>query len=80
MLRVVPVLTDSSLSLLTAGGIDALRPAADTADVRVWLNTSSRIYHCPGSAVYGTTARGEYLPESAARARGARPAGGRPCR
>jgi hypothetical protein len=80
VLRVVPVLTDSALTLLASGGVEALRPAADTADVRVWLNTSSRVYHCPGSPNYGRTARGEYLPEGAARARGARPAGGRPCR
>lgn len=80
VLRVGPVLTAQNLAGLAAGGVEALRPPADTADVRVWLNTSSRIYHCPGSANYGTTARGEYLPESAARARGARPANGRPCR
>lgn len=63
-----------------------LLPAVESADsaphedVRVWLNTSSRVYHCPGSANYGTTARGEYMPESAAVRAGARPAGGRRCR
>ncbi len=53
---------------------------ADSSTVRVWLNTSSRIYHCLGSSWYGRTARGEYLTEAEARGRGARPAGGRPCR
>ncbi len=52
---------------------------ADTSSIRVWLNLSSRVYHCPGAAYYGRTARGEYLTEAEARRRGARPAGGRPC-
>ncbi len=56
------------------------RVASDTSAVRVWLNTSSRVYHCPGSDWYGRTARGEYLSEAEARKRGGRPSGGRPCR
>lgn len=80
VLRVVEVLPPAAIGALTAGGLAALRAPADTSGVRVWLNTSSRIYHCPGSANYGRTTRGEYMPESVAVARGARPAGGRPCR
>jgi len=45
----------------------------------VWVNTRSRVYHCPGSPVYGTTAAGEYLAEAEARRLGNRPAGGRAC-
>lgn len=54
--------------------------APDSSEVRVWVNTASKIYHCPGSANYGNTARGQYMPESAAVRAGARPAGGRRCR
>lgn len=79
VLRVEPVLTSGELALLATEGPVALLEPGDSTGVRVWLNTSSRVYHCPGSQLYGRTARGEYLPESAARRRGARPASGRPC-
>jgi hypothetical protein len=46
---------------------------------QVWLNTSSRVYHCPGSRYYGATAHGEYVTEAEAVRRGARPVGGRSC-
>jgi micrococcal nuclease len=35
--------------------------AAPVEPSRVWVNTSSRVYHCPGTRYYGNTARGEYL-------------------
>jgi hypothetical protein len=47
--------------------------------VRVWVNTPTMVYHCPGDRWYGTTKRGEYMTEAAARAAGARPAYGRAC-
>lgn len=45
----------------------------------VWVNTSSGVYHCPGTQYFGNTTRGEYLPEPAARDRGFRANGGDPC-
>jgi hypothetical protein len=45
----------------------------------VWLNTSSLVYHCPGTRYYGATAHGEYVTEAEAVRRGARPVGGRRC-
>ena len=50
-----------------------------TSDVRVWLNTNSLVYHCPNTRWYGNTRYGEYMRESEAVARGARPAYGRRC-
>lgn len=47
--------------------------------VRVWVNTSSRVYHCPGTRYYGNTRQGRYMPEVDARAAGNRPAGGKSC-
>lgn len=41
---------------------------------RVWVNTTSNVYHCLGSADYGTTRAGVYLSEAEARAQGHRPA------
>lgn len=49
------------------------------AGVRVWVNTSSRVYHCPGTRYYGNTKRGEFMSESAARAGGNRPSAGKAC-
>jgi hypothetical protein len=54
-------------------------PADKSARVRVWVNTSSAVYHCPGSRYYGNTRRGEYMTEAEARAAGKRPANDRPC-
>ena len=48
-------------------------------DVRVWVNTSSRVYHCPGTRYYGTTKNGVFLGQREADAQGFRPAGGRAC-
>lgn len=79
VLLVEPVLVPARLQALSTADPGALRPITDTTGVRVWVNTSSKIYHCPGAELYGRTARGEYMPEGSAREIGARPAGGRPC-
>lgn len=45
----------------------------------VWVNTASKVYHCPGTAFYGKTKAGKYLAEDAAKAEGDRANAGRPC-
>ena len=52
---------------------------AIAGDVRVWVNSSSGVYHCPGGQYYGNTKRGKYLPEGQALAQGNRPAYGQHC-
>jgi uncharacterized protein YraI len=53
---------------------------ADVADsVKVWVNTNSDIYHCPGTRWYGNTKEGEYMTQAQAVAEGNRPAYGRKC-
>ena len=74
VLKIVPVLNRNDL-LRTELGADPVV----AQDIRVWLNTASKVYHCPGSANFGTTSRGEYMSESAAVRAGARPAGGKRC-
>lgn len=46
---------------------------------KVWVNTKSGVYHCPGSRYYGTTKPGQFVTEGEARAAGNRPAYGQPC-
>jgi hypothetical protein len=47
--------------------------------VRVWVNTASGVYHCPGTRYYGATKAGGFISEAEARAAGHRPAYGRTC-
>jgi hypothetical protein len=57
-----------------------LSPAiANAEEAKVWVNTSSGVYHCPGTQYYGNTQRGKYLAESDALASNYRPAYGRRC-
>lgn len=54
-------------------------PAAGGGNGKVWVNTSSKTYHCPGSKWYGTTKHGEYMTESQASAQGYHADHGKAC-
>ncbi len=45
----------------------------------VWVNTTSKVYHCSGTKSYGTTKNGKYLSEAEAKAEGDRPDHGKAC-
>jgi hypothetical protein len=46
---------------------------------KVWVNASSKTYHCEGSKFYGKTKTGEYMNEADAKAKGNRAVKGKAC-
>ena len=57
----------------------SLAASPSGATTMVWVNTSSHVYHCPGTRYFGATKRGTYMPEANAIGTGNRPAGGARC-
>jgi hypothetical protein len=62
-----------------AAPVAATAAAAGGGPDKVWVNTKSNIYHCPGTKYYGKTRAGEYMSEADAKAKGARSGQGKPC-
>jgi hypothetical protein len=54
-------------------------PAPGGGPGMVWLNTSSKVYHCYGTKYYGTTKAGAYMTEAEAKAKGGHADAGKPC-
>ena len=53
---------------------------AGNPDVKVWVNTQSGVYHCPGTRWYGNTKQGTFMTQKEAQGKGYRPAYGKVCR
>jgi nuclease S1 len=53
--------------------------SAGNPTVKVWVNTNSGVYHCPGTRWYGRTKSGQYMTQREAQSKGYRPAYGAVC-
>ena len=86
-LRTSLVLITVLLSLLACGSsaqpvINRNRPVAaqsSAANVIVWVNTNSGVYHCPNTRWYGKTKSGRFMTQREAQSKGYRPAYGAVC-
>jgi hypothetical protein len=64
---------------MTSDSGPATAGLAKGGQTRVWANTKSRVYHCPGSRYYGNSSAGEWMTEAAAMKAGYRGAYNKRC-
>ncbi len=75
----VLVLLLSTPTVISCQGGGGFTPTQGNPNVKVWVNTSSHVYHCPGTRWYGQTKAGEYMTQKEAQNKGNRPAAGKTC-
>jgi micrococcal nuclease len=68
------ILVNSVIALTQVRG-----QTASVVEMHVWINTRSKVYHCPGTPAFRNTTKGELVPERTAIARGYRANGRREC-
>ena len=75
----VPTPVPTQTSLPPAPTVTPRKESPRRPEVKVWVNSESAIYHCPGSRYYGKTKQGEYMTERRAQRKGYTAASGRAC-
>ncbi len=71
------VRTTAPRAQASAPGTSPAQAPANPTDV--WVNLSTKAYHCPGTKYYGTTKHGKYMSEADAKAAGFHPSYGKVC-
>ena len=70
--------TPAIISCQSGGGSTGTQHSGNP-NVKVWVNTPTHVYHCPGARWYGTTKTGVYMTQKEAQDKGNRPANGKYC-